>query len=211
MVVFFKLKTSLDLFYRVGIGAIDNNMIKDFSSSYNNAFISFFKNKIRRTPVPEDIDKEEITSKYDMLVFGKEEEKLDYTLSKCCNPIPGDAVFGFVSVSDGIKVHKKNCPNAIQLQSNYAYRIIKAKWIDSSQQEFRSEIELTGIDNLGLVNAITEVISDEMHVNMRNLNFSTDGGTFSGKITVVVKNKSILKQLIANLKRIQGIDKVKRV
>ena len=205
------MKTSLDLFYRVGIGAIDNNMIKDFSSSYNNAFISFFKNKIRRTPVPEDIDKEEITSKYDMLVFGKEEEKLDYTLSKCCNPIPGDAVFGFVSVSDGIKVHKKNCPNAIQLQSNYAYRIIKAKWIDSSQQEFRSEIELTGIDNLGLVNAITEVISDEMHVNMRNLNFSTDGGTFSGKITVVVKNKSILKQLIANLKRIQGIDKVKRV
>ena len=211
MVVFFKLKTSLDLFYRVGLGAIDNNMIKDFSSSYNNAFISFFKNKIRRTPVPEDIDKEEITTKYDMLVFGKEEEKLDYTLSKCCNPIPGDAVFGFVSVSDGIKVHKNNCPNAIQLQSNYAYRIIKAKWIDSSQQEFRSEIELTGIDNIGLVNAITEVISDDMHVNMRNLNFSTDGGTFSGKITVVVKNRGILKQLITNLKRIQGIDKVKRV
>ena len=211
MVNFFKLKTSLDLFYRVGIGAIDNLMIKDFASSFNNAFISFFKNKIRRSPVPEDIDKEEITSKYDMLVFGKEEEKLDYTLSKCCNPIPGDEVFGFVTVNEGIKVHKKNCPNAIQLQSNYAYRIISAKWIDSTQEEFRSEIKLTGIDNLGLVSEITEVISDNMHVNMRNLNFSTDGGTFTGKITVVVKNNSILKKLITNLKQINGINKVTRV
>jgi GTP pyrophosphokinase len=200
----------LDLFYRVGIGAIDNLMIKDFTSSYNNAFISFFKNKIRRTPVPEDIDREEITSKYDMLVFGQEEEKLDYKLSKCCNPIPGDAVFGFVSVNEGIKVHKKNCPNAIQLQSNYAYRIISAKWIDSTQQEFQANIQLTGIDNLGLVSEITEIISDEMHVNMRNLNFGTDGGTFTGKITVVVKNKGILKKLIKNLKEIHGIDKVTR-
>ncbi len=211
MVVHFKLKTSLDLFYRVGIGVIDNQMIKDFASSYNNAFISFFKNKIRRKPVQEDIDKAEITSKYDMLVFGKEEEKLNYTLSKCCSPIPGDEVFGFVSVAEGIKVHKKNCPNAISLQSNYAYRIIGAKWIDSSQEEFTSEIKLTGIDNLGLMNEITEIISDNMLVNMRNLNFSTDGGTFTGKITVVVKNKSILKKLINNLKRLNGIEKVTRV
>lgn len=211
MVVHFKLKTSLDLFYRIGIGAIDNQMIKEFASSYNNAFISFFKNRIRRKPVQEDIDKAEITSKYDMLVFGKEEEKLNYTLSKCCNPIPGDEVFGFVSVSEGIKVHKKNCPNAISLQSNYAYRIISAKWIDSSQEEFTSEIKLTGIDNLGLMNEITEIISDNMHVNMRNLNFSTDGGTFTGKITVVVKNNAILKKLINNLKRINGIEKVTRV
>ncbi len=211
MVIFFKLKTSLDLFYRVGIGAIDNQMIKDFASSYNNAFISFFKNKIRRNPVPEDIDKDEITSKFDILVFGKEEEKLEYKLSQCCNPIAGDEVFGFVSVSEGIKVHKKNCPNAIQLQSNYAYRIINAKWVDSTQEEFISEIKLTGIDNLGLVSKITDVISGNMHVNMRNLNFSTDGGTFTGSISVVVKNNSILNKLIANLKQISGIDKVTRI
>lgn len=211
MVIFFKLKTSLDLFYRVGIGAIDNQMIKDFASSYSNAFISFFKNKIRRNPVPEDIDKDEITSKYDTIVFGKEEEKLDYKLSQCCNPIPGDDVFGFVSVSEGIKVHKKNCPNAIQLQSNYAYRIISAKWIDSSQEEFKSEIRLTGIDNLGLVSDITDMISGNLHVNMRNINFSTDGGTFTGSITVVVKNNVILKKLINKLKQINGIDKVTRI
>ena len=211
MVIYFKLKTSLDLFFRVGNGAIDNQKIKDFVATYNNAFINFFKNKIRRSPVPEDINKDEITSKYDMLVFGSEEEKLNYTLSKCCNPIPGDEVFGFVSVTEGIKVHTKNCPNAISLQSNYAYRIISAKWIDSSQEDFSSDIVLTGIDNLGLVNEITNVISDNMHVNMRNLNFSAEGGTFSGKITVVVKNNTILKKLVANLKQIEGIDKVSRI
>ncbi len=211
MVVHFKLQTSLDLFYRVGLGAIDNQKIKEFASSYNNAFISFFKNKIRRKAIPENIDREEITSKYDLLVFGKEEEKLGYKLSKCCNPIPGDEVFGFLSVNEGIKVHKKNCPNAISLQSNYAYRIIPAKWIDSSQEEFTSEIKLSGIDNLGLLNEITEIISDNMHVNMKNLNFSTDGGTFTGTISLVVKNQSILKKLIQNLKRINGIEKVIRL
>ena len=211
MVVYFKLKTSLDLFYRVGIGSIDNQKIKEFASSYNNAFISFFKNKIRRKAVPEDIHREEITSKYDLLVFGKEEEKLNYKLSKCCNPIPGDDVFGFISVNEGIKVHKKDCPNAISLQSNYAYRIISAKWIDSSQEEFTSEIKLTGIDNLGLMNKITEIISANMHVNMRNLNFSTEGGTFTGRITLVVKNNAILKKLINSLKQINGIEKVVRL
>ncbi|WP_350287484.1 RelA/SpoT family protein [uncultured Croceitalea sp.] len=211
MVVFFKLKTSLDLFFRVGNGTIDNQKIKEFVSNYNNAFLNFFKNKIRRTPTPDDVNREEITSNYDMLVFGSEEEKLSYKLSKCCNPIPGDDVFGFVSVNDGIKVHSKNCPNAISLQSNYAYRIISAKWIDSSQEEFSTDIELTGIDNLGLVNEITNIISDNMHVNMRNLNFSSQGGTFKGKITLVVKNKAILKKLINNLKQIGGIDKVARI
>lgn len=211
MVNFFKLKTSLDLFFRVGNGAIDNQKIKDFASSYNNAFLNFFKNKIRRSPAPEEVNKDEITHNYDMLVFGQEEEKLSYKLSQCCNPIPGDKVFAFLSVSDGIKIHKMDCPNAIQLQSNYAYRIMSAKWIDSTQEEFTVDIKITGIDNLGLVNEITNIISDNLHVNMRNLNFSADGGTFTGKITLVVKNNNILKKLMGSLKQIGGIDKVIRV
>ena len=211
LVTFFKLKTSLDLFYRVGIGVIDNDKLKDFASSYHNAFINFFKNRIRKTPAPKDVDKNEITTKYDLLVFGKEEERLNYKLSQCCNPIPGDEVFGFVSVNDGIKVHKKNCPNAISLQSNYAYRIISAKWIDSSQEEFSVDIQITGIDNMGLVKDITKIISENMHVNMRNLNFSADGGTFKGKITLVVKNNNILKKLMNSLKQVEGIDKVTRI
>jgi len=211
LVTFFKLKTSLDLYYRVGSGIIDNVKLKDFAASYNNAFISFFKNKIRKNPIPEDIDKEELSSNLDTLVFGKDEEKLPYKLSPCCNAIPGDEVFGFISINDGIKVHKKNCPNAISLQSNYAYRIIASNWIDSSQEEFVAEIALNGLDNLGLVSNITKVISNQMNVNMRAINFNTDGGTFSGKIKVVVKNSDTLKKLVGNLKHINGIEKVSRL
>lgn len=210
LVVFFNLKTSLDLFYRVGLGKIDNQMLKDFASSRSNAFVSYFKNKIKKPSVSTELNKEEITAKYDQLVFGKEEEKLEYKLSNCCNPIPGDNVFGFISVSDGIKVHKKDCPNALQLQSNYAYRIIQAKWIDSSQQDFVAVINLQGIDNIGLVSEVTQEISSNMHVNMKNLNFDSSDGIFSGRITLVVKNNNILNTIIQRLKKINGIDKVSR-
>lgn len=214
LVLYFKLPTSLDLFFRVGAGAIDNQMLKGFANSYSNAFINFLKTRIRKPsapPVVEEETKEDITAKYNMLVFGKEEEKLEYKLANCCNPIPGDPVFGFITVSEGIKVHKKDCPNAISLQSNYAYRIISARWIDSTQQEFTATVRLTGIDNLGLVNNVTRVISNNMHVNMKTINFDTEDGVFSGKITLVVKNKTILKKLIDNLKKINGIEKVVRV
>ncbi|SEQ88259.1 GTP pyrophosphokinase [Hyunsoonleella jejuensis] len=209
----FNLKTSLDLFYRVGIGSIDNSMLKDFAASRSNALVSFIKNKISRKQSisKEQIEKDEITSNYDSLVFGKEGEKLDYKLSNCCNPIPGDDVFGFLTVSEGIKVHKHNCPNALSLQSNYAYRIMPAKWIDSSQQEYATEIRVSGIDHLGLVNDITKVISNNLHVNMKSLSFETDDGVFSGKIKLVVKNKALLKKILDNLKKINGIDKVSRV
>ncbi|MFL0353780.1 RelA/SpoT family protein [Xanthomarina sp. GH4-25] len=213
LVSHFKLKTSLDLFYRIGVGTIDNTMLKEFASSRSNAFMSYIKNKISRKPTltKEELDRDEITSKYDLLVFGKEEEKLDYKFANCCNPIPGDPVFGFLTINDGLKVHKKNCPNAVSLQSNYAYRIMIAKWIDSSQQEFAAQIILSGIDNLGLVNNITKVISSNMHVNMKSISFQSDDGIFSGKINVVVKNNTLLKKLMDNLKKINGIDKVSRV
>ncbi|WP_298239256.1 RelA/SpoT family protein [uncultured Algibacter sp.] len=213
LVRYFKLKTSLDLFYRVGIGSIDNKMLKDYASSRSNALMTFIKNKISRkaTISKEELEKEEVTSNFDSIVFGKEEDKLDYKLANCCNPIPGDDVFGFLTVADGIKVHKKNCPNALSLQSNYAYRIMPAKWIDSTQQEFLVKIEVSGIDHLGLVNEITEIISSNMHVNMKSLSFETDDGLFSGKINVIVKNNTMLKRLQEKLKKINGIDKVTRV
>ena len=213
LVNYFKLKTSLDLFYRVGIGTIDNAMLKDYASSRSNALMSFIKNKITRKAniKKEDLEKEEITANYDSLVFGKEEEKLDYKLSNCCNPIPGDEVFGFLTVTEGIKVHKKNCPNAVSLQSNYSYRIMSAKWIDSTQQEFLVQITVSGIDHIGLVNDITKEISSNMHVNMKSLSFESDDGLFTGKINVIVKNNTLVKKLIEKLKKINGIDKVNRV
>jgi len=187
LVRFFKLKTSLDLFYRVGINTIDNPMLKKYANSRSNVLMSFLKNRITRKPKKFDLDKQEITQKYDMLVFGSDEEKLEYKLSQCCNPIQGDGVFGFLTINDGIKVHKFSCPNALSLQSNYAYRIINAKWIDSSQQDFTVIINISGIDTFGLVNNITKVISDNMNVNMKKLNFETNSGVFSGSITMLVR------------------------
>ena len=213
LVNYFNLQTSLDLFYRIGIGSIDNGMLKKYAASRNNVLVSFIKNKISRKKSinPELINNEEITSKYDMLVFGKEQEKLNYKLSICCNPIPGDKVFGFLSIKEGIKVHKKTCPNALSLQSNYAYRIINAKWIDSTQQVFRAVIKLTGIDEKGLVNDITKLISGNMNVNIKSMKFDTDSGTFNGEIAVEVNNNNFVTKLMNRLEKINGIEKVSRV
>ncbi len=208
----FKLKTSLDLFYRMGNGSIDNAQLKEFIVKRNNAFVNFFKNRIKRSPKnPEMIAKEEVVDKYDSLVFGNEEERLDYKMSQCCNPIPGDKVFGFVTINDGIKVHKKDCPNAISLQANYAYRIMSAKWIDSSKQEFKAILKIHGVDHIGMVNEITQIISGNMSVNIHNLNISGHDGIFQGNITVSVKNNSQLQKLSDSIKKIEGIETVDRI
>lgn len=209
----FKLKTSQDLFYRIGSGAITNSMIKTFASSYHNALISFFTSRIRRSPKekPSALEEGELSQQFDMLVFGEEEERLNYTLaSDCCKPIPGDEVFGFLTVNDGIKVHKKNCPNALSMQSKFSYRIMQARWIDSTQEDFFADINITGIDQLGLVSSITQVISQQMHVGMKSISFTEKGGTFSGSIRVIVKNNDILNSLIKKLRQVNGVDKVIR-
>ena len=211
LIQFYKVKTSLDLFYRVGAGIIDNKQLKDFAASRANVLVSFIKNKIRKQPNQSDVNKEEITEKFDQLVFGKDEQQLDYKIANCCNPIAGDDVFGFLTVTEGIKVHKKNCPNAVQLQGSYNYRIQKAKWIDSSQREFKAELLITGIDALGLVNNVTKEVSNNLNIDMKRVHFDTDDGIFKGKIVVVVKNKNILDNLVQNIKKINGIDKVTRL
>ncbi len=208
---YFGLKTSFDLFYRVGNGAIDNPKLKEFVAQRNNGLMGFFKNTFRRTPSKEIIDKEEVTNNYDALVFGKDEQTLDYTLAKCCKPIPGDKVFGFVTINEGIKVHKKDCPNAISMQSNYAYRIMPAKWIDSTKQEFTAILHLSGIDNKGIVNNITRIISNSMDVFIHSINISGDDGVFDGKLSLSVKNRSQLNKLIESMKKVEGVQKVDRV
>ena len=210
MLRFFKINSSLDLFYRVGIGTIDNKQLKDFYSEYNNSFLNFFKKKIRKKNTLLIKDTMEITQNFDILVFGKERENLKHSLSPCCNPIAGEEVFGFITINEGIKVHKKECPNAISLQSNYAYRIISAKWVDSSSDEFTVNLKLSGIDNMGIVSDVTRLISNQMNVNIIKLSFDSDDGIFTGVIRVSVKNKTILNRLLENLLKIKGIDKVMR-
>ena len=211
LAAYFNLKTSFDLFYRIGNGAIDNTQLKAFASQRSSAILNFFKNRLRRTPSKEVIDKEEVTSKYDALVFGKDEEKLEYKLSKCCNPIPGDNVFGFLTINEGIKVHKKNCPNAISMQSNYAYRVMQAKWIDSSKQDFKAILHVSGVDNKGIVNNLTRIISNNMSVFIHSINIAGNEGVFDGKLSISVKNKAQLNKLIESIKKIDGVQKVERV
>ena len=210
MLRFFKLNSSLDLFYRVGIGTIDNKQLKNFYSEYNNSFLNFFKKRIRKKNTLLRKDTKDITQKFDTLVFGKEKENLKHSLSPCCNPIAGEEVFGFITINEGVKVHKKECPNALSLQSNYAYRIISAKWIDYSSDEFTVNLKLSGIDNMGIVSDVTRLISNQMNVNIVKLSFDSDDGIFTGVIRVSVKNKTILNRLLENLLKIKGIDKVMR-
>ena len=206
---YLKLKTSLDLFYRVGIGKVDNVQLKKFAN-YNNRLINFFRKRISRKPSKLSNLEKEVGNNFDQIVFGNEEENLEFLLAKCCNPIAGDDVFGFVTINEGIKIHKKTCTNAVGLQSKFSYRILKAKWIDSTIQDYTSTIKISGIDNLGIVNQITKLISNTLNINIKKMSFDTVDNIFRGKITLKVKTKNILNDLIKRLKKINGIEKVVR-
>ena len=188
--------------------------VQNFLGKYNNFNYSFkvIENK------PEKIDKgynEQLIKKVkgddnDTLLIGEDLQKLDYKLSNCCNPIPGDDVFGFVTVGDGIKIHRTNCPNAAKLMSNYGYRIVKAKWNSQKELAFLTGLHITGIDDVGLINKITKVISSDFKVNMRSITVDTDDGIFEGSIMVYVNNTKHLDNLINKLKEVVGVTSVSR-
>lgn len=206
---FFKTKNSQDIFYKVATGEIDNKSLKKFAETKSG--IAGFINRFRpRKPVTQQSEESSSKPKYDCLVFGPDEEKLEYELASCCNPIAGDKVFGFVTVSKGIRVHKKDCPNAVALQANQAYRIIRAKWIDSSSQIYRAILNIHGIDRIGLINDITNIISSGLNVHIRSINISEEDGVFDGKISVSVKNKSQLEVILEKLRQVEGIQTVSR-
>ena len=208
LVSYFKTKTSLDIYYQAGTGEITNQMLKEFAS-HRSSFFGFFKSKtVKKAP---DEPTYSPDKHYDSIVFGKEEETLDYTFSKCCNPIPGDPIFGFITINEGVKVHKKTCPNAISMQSNYAYRIIQAKWIKSDEQDFKVSLKISGIDRSGLISDISKVILDSKFVKLTNINIDTEGNVFSGKVSVSINNNATLKKLMQDIKAIKGVDKVIRL
>jgi GTP pyrophosphokinase len=205
---FLKLPSSQELFYRAALGNVDVKEIKAFM-------------KFKETPPVKSHKKSDATrleqlvtnarGRSDMLVIGDDMQKLDYKLSPCCNPIPGDDVFGFITVSEGIKIHRVNCPNAIKLLSNYAYRVVKAKWTNDQLISFLAGIKITGADEIGIVNNITKVISSENNVNMRSINFDTEDGMFEGTIMVYVHDTKHLNHLIERLKKVKGVGRIERI
>lgn len=204
---YLKLPSAQELFYRAALGNVDAQEIKDFIKYKEVPIKKGKQNEISK------ID-QLVTSargKSDMLMIGDDLKKLDYNLSSCCNPIPGDDVFGFVTELEGIKIHRVNCPNAVKLLSNYAYRVVRAKWVNDKLISFLAGLKITGTDEIGIVNNITNVISSENHVNMRAINFDTDGGVFEGTIMVYVHDTKHLNHLKSNLKKIKGVNRVERI
>lgn len=208
LLAFYRIPSALDLYYRIAKGLIDIYDLKDFIIENGN---------IRsRQPVRSEQQTLEqlvknIRGTSDMMVLGENLDKLDYKLSPCCNPIPGDDVFGFVTVDEGIKIHRVSCPNAVQLMSNYAYRIVKAKWTGQQELSFLAGIRMTGIDEVGVVNKISKVISSDLKVNMRSISIDSNDGIFEGTIMLFVNDTYHLDKLIKKLKEVHGILTVNRI
>ncbi len=206
LAAFLKQSDLSEMYYRVSMGNITNKEIKDFVK---------VKDTIIEGPKEPTKTLEQLVSskrgKSDFLVIGDNLDNLEYKLSPCCNPIPGDDVFGFITIHEGIKIHRVNCPNAIELMSNYAYRIVKAKWTSQKLISFLAGIKVIGIDKIGLVNSITQIISNELNVNMRYISFDTNDGTFEGNLMVFVHDTAHLTALMKKLEKVDGVIKVTRV
>ncbi|MBC6409172.1 MAG: bifunctional (p)ppGpp synthetase/guanosine-3',5'-bis(diphosphate) 3'-pyrophosphohydrolase [Ekhidna sp.] len=205
IVNYFNVKTVSDLFYMIGTGKIEHSLIKSFHKVSNQGSTGLRDVKL----IEEKLRKIRKTDN-DLLLLGADLDIVDYKFAKCCNPIAGDDVFGFVTVSDGIKIHRTTCPNAAELLSNYGYRIIKAKWASSGKHSFEATLSMIGTDRLGLVSDVSNIISEELKVNMRSLLINTEGGIFEGTIKLYIEDTSHLAILVKKLEKVSGVVKVSR-
>jgi GTP diphosphokinase / guanosine-3',5'-bis(diphosphate) 3'-diphosphatase len=206
---FFNLKTSQELFMAFQDGTLDTGDLRRYIESksvFNNLL-----NRLRKPPTKNQLYEETAETNFDMIVFGKDEEKMNYSFAKCCTVIPGDKIFGFITISDGIKVHNDNCPNAINLRAQYDYRVLPAKWVNEESFKNRIKIEIEGLDRMGMINDITAVISNNMNMDMKSMSIESNNGVFLGNINLEVKNKSQLEETFKQLKNINGVSRVKRL
>ena len=205
---FFDEKTVTDFYYKVGKGAIDPSDIKKYRDVKTD--------KTRTTkPKPVGNDFTDDMSRVkdlgkDILLIGEDMDMVDYRLAKCCNPIPGDDVFGFVTVNEGIKVHRTTCPNAPELLSNHGNRIVKAKWLSEQRNAFLAGLRIIGTDRVGLMRDVTDVISNELKVNMRSISIDTETGIFDGQIRLYINSTEHLDELRMKLEGVTGVMKVSR-
>jgi GTP pyrophosphokinase len=206
---YFDAKTNNDLFIKIANEDIDHTEIKKFQDARTRQKAEALNNVQDAQSFAKQISgtKGEVR---DMLLIGEDMDVIDYTYAKCCNPIPGDDVFGFVTVNEGIKVHRTTCPNAIELMSRHGHRVIKAKWTSQKNVAFLAGVKIIGTDRIGLINDVTMLISNELKVNMKNVSIDTESGIFEGVIMLYVNDTLHLEILINKLRKINGIVKVTR-
>ena len=207
--IFYKLSSQLELLYRIAIKNIDLKELKDFIviGSKLEQPKPIIAEKIE---APIEQNKTYSKKEAELIIFGESSDLIQYQLAKCCNPIPGDNVFGFVSIGKGMVIHRTNCPNATQLMSNYGHRIVKTKWAKNKEISFLTGLKIVGLDDVGIVNKITTIISGQMKINIAGLSIESESGLFEGMIKVFVRDKEELEELVTNLKTVDGIQRVDR-
>ena len=204
---YFNLKTSQELFLKFYDNTLDTSDLKRYSDSKKSIFRNIFQSLLKKKNEFIETPKSDL----DLIVFGRNEEKLNYSFAKCCSVIPGDKIFGFLTINEGIKVHNENCPNSINLRANYDYRIMLAKWVNSERFINNVKIEIQGMDRLGVINDISSVISKNMNIDMKSISLSSIDGIFIGNITLEVKNKQQLEEVLSQLRGITGILSLRRL
>ena len=211
LVNYFGLKNPDELYFKVGLGVIDNKKLREYARE-TSGLVNYFKQRIVKSSYAKTkLNKPKEVTEHHELVFGTDEQDLEYTLAKCCNPVAGDRVFGFVTTADGLKVHRDDCPNSVLLQSRFANRVMKAKWIDQKASTSTVNIEIQGMDRVGIVNDVTKVVSSDLNINIKAISFSVDDGLFTGQLTIEVADKVALTDTINNIKALEGISTVNRV
>jgi GTP pyrophosphokinase len=208
---YFNQASHFELYYKVGRGIINSADIKKFKDYKPSSPLKTKPNL--RVADAKTIEQEitKIKGRYeDILLIGEDMDVVDYKLAKCCTPIPGDDVFGFVTVNEGIKIHRTTCPNSAELLANHGNRVVKAKWTSQHEVAFLTGLKIRGTDRVGLINDISKIISDELKVNMSSMSIHTDSGIFEGEIMLYVNDTRHLEQLIHKLEDVEGLVKVSR-
>jgi GTP pyrophosphokinase len=209
----FKFKDAVELYYHVSTEKIDLLEIKEFLTAEEKprdaGAVTIDQDSVERLVSNASLD---LPDSGDYMVIDEKLANVDYRLGKCCNPIHGDAIFGFVTISAGITIHRKNCPNAQQLLSRYPYRVVQARWKQTDKiSSFAVTLQVTGVDDLGIVSNISDVISKDMQVSMRSISIDSNDGMFEGSITLFVKDTQHLEALIRKLKKVKGVDAIRRI
>ncbi len=208
---FYKLNSSLDLLYEIAIKKIDLKELKEFTV-HGDKLIAPKPLKIveDKTLHPEIPHRQPGKKEAELIIFGESSDKIMYTLANCCKPIPGDDVFGFVTTGEGLKIHRTTCPNATRLMANYGHRVVKTKWAKNKEISFLTGLKIIGLDDVGVIHKITNLISGELKVNISAMTIEAKDGIFEGNVKVFVHDKEELDDLVDELLKLSGIERVDR-